>query len=360
LTADAATRILCGYYNPASEGTMSDSFTLTTYVPASPLQVYTAWLDGEQHSEMTGGRAHCEPVVGAAFDAWEGYIRGTNLELEPGRRILQSWRSTEFPDDAPDSRVELTLQPDANGTTILLRHWDIPPGQGSNYEKGWHEHYFSPMRQFFEKQTNTQVVSADRATPAPAAPEWERPVGEDDVDDWSSDSSSDAQDVGWEAPVVEEVDEPESAPEKPQPISLQAERPFLDAPTPKAEEKPKPKKKAARKKPAAKKAAKKPAKKKAASKMKPAKKKAAKKSTKKAAKKKPAKKVARKAAKKKPAKKAAKKPAKKKPAKKKATKKKAGAKKKPARKAAKKKTGKKPAKKSAKKPARKKASRKRR
>ncbi len=359
---------------------MSDSFTLTTYVPASPLQVYTAWLDGEQHSEMTGGRAHCEPVVGAAFDAWDGYIRGTNLELEPGRRILQSWRSSEFPDDAPDSRVELTLQPDADGTTILLRHWDIPPGQGGNYEKGWHEHYFSPMRQYFDKQTNTQVISADR--PAPAQQEWERPGGDDDVDDWSSDSSSDAHDVGWEAPVIEEVDEPEQpaqppAPEedeKPQPITLQAERPFLDAPQPKAQDEPapKPKKKAARKKPAAKKAAKKPAKKKAASKKKPAKKaakktakkKPAKKAAKKATKKKPAKK---KAAKKKPAKKAAKKGAKKKPAKKaakKTAKKKSATKKKPARKAAKKKAGKKAAKKggkkAAKKPARKKATRKRR
>jgi uncharacterized protein YndB with AHSA1/START domain len=295
---------------------MSDLFTLTTYVPASPLQVYAAWLDGEQHSEMTGGPAHCEPIVGAAFDAWDGYIRGTNLELEPGRRILQSWRTTEFPDDAPDSRIELTLVPEDTGTRITVRHWDIPPGQGGNYEKGWHEHYFSPMRQYFEKRGSGQTAADQPKS------DWERPAGDEEVDDWSSESESDSHEVGWEAPVIiEPEDEPAVvSPAPAQPITLQAERPFLEPPAESAPKKPAAKaapKKAAR-------PAKKASPKRAAKKKKPAKKAARKKTA--TAKKKAAKK---KAAKKKSAKKPAKKGGKK-AAKKKAPKKKASSRKKPA------------------------------
>ena len=250
---------------------MSESFTISAFIPATPLQVYAAWLDGDQHTEMTGGESHGEPVVGSAFDAWDGYIHGMNLELEPARRIVQSWRSAEFPDDAPDSRLELLLENEGDGTRVTLRHWDIPPGQAANYEKGWHEHYFTPMREYFIRRGLTRVMSADQAQPAgasvqPAKPEWERPDDKEEMDDWSSESE---QEVGWEAPQVEEpADEPADDPaEAPAPVTLQAERPFLEPPKP---AQPKPERKKAERKPVtagsskpARKPARKPVKKKA-------------------------------------------------------------------------------------------------
>ncbi len=292
---------------------MSESFTISAFIPATPLQVYAAWLDGDQHTEMTGGESHGEPVVGSAFDAWDGYIHGMNLELEPARRIVQSWRSAEFPDDAPDSRLELLLENEGDGTRVTLRHWDIPPGQAANYEKGWHEHYFTPMREYFIRRGLTRVMSADQAQPAgasvqPAKPEWERPDDKEEMDDWSSESE---QEVGWEAPQVEEpADEPADDPaEAPAPVTLQAERPFLEPPKP---AQPKPERKKAERKPVtagsskpARKPARKPVKKKAV-KARPAKGAA----KKKAAKARPAKGAAKKkAAKARPAKGAAKKKA---------------------------------------------------
>ena len=128
---------------------MSDEFTVSAFIPALPLAVYLAWLDGTKHSEMTGAEAHCEPAPGAAFDAWDGYIRGTNVELEPGRRIVQRWRTAEFPGDAPDSLVEIALAPEGNGTRLTLIHTNIPQGQGHLYQEGWQDHYFRPMQEYF-------------------------------------------------------------------------------------------------------------------------------------------------------------------------------------------------------------------
>jgi uncharacterized protein YndB with AHSA1/START domain len=72
-------------------------------IPASPAEIYNAWLDNIAHSEMTGGEAIMSDEVGAEVSAWDGYITGRILELVPGERIVQSWRTTEFDDEIEDS-----------------------------------------------------------------------------------------------------------------------------------------------------------------------------------------------------------------------------------------------------------------
>jgi len=88
---------------------MPDAFEISTVLTASAKQVYEAWLSSKEHGAMTGGAARIDPVVGGRFSAWDGYITGATLELEPYRRIVQSWRTIEFPADAPDSRLERGL-----------------------------------------------------------------------------------------------------------------------------------------------------------------------------------------------------------------------------------------------------------
>ena len=78
---------------------MPYTFTLTSILPASAQEIYDAWLDSLVHSEMTGGEATMSDEIGAEVSAWNGYISGRNLELVPGERIVQSWRTTEFTDE---------------------------------------------------------------------------------------------------------------------------------------------------------------------------------------------------------------------------------------------------------------------
>ena len=128
---------------------MSDSFEISDVIPATPKEVYEAWLDSSAHTKMTGGKAQASPVKGAKFSAWEEYIRGTNLELEPNHRIVQAWRTSEFPEGSTDSLLEVLLEEVDGGTKVTLRHSMIPEGQGSSYRQGWAEHYFEPMKRYF-------------------------------------------------------------------------------------------------------------------------------------------------------------------------------------------------------------------
>jgi activator of HSP90 ATPase len=74
---------------------------------------------------------------------------GKNLELEPPRRILQSWRTTEFPEGAPDSMLEILIEPDGDGSKLTLIHTEIPEGQSEDYKQGWKDYYFALMKAYF-------------------------------------------------------------------------------------------------------------------------------------------------------------------------------------------------------------------
>lgn len=128
---------------------MSDSFEISTILPASPKRIYEAWLNSDEHSAMTGGAAEVDPSIGGRHSAWDNYITGTTIELEPYRRIVQSWRTTEFLPDQPDSRLEIMLEEVDGGTQLTLKHSGIPEGQGPSYKSGWGENYFDPMREYF-------------------------------------------------------------------------------------------------------------------------------------------------------------------------------------------------------------------
>ena len=127
---------------------MPISFEVSAVIPASPPAIYRAWLDSQGHTEMTGSPAQVSSEVGAAFSAWDGYIHGINLELDPPRRILQAWRTAEFAESEPDSLLEVLLEPTGSGTRITLRHSNLP-AHGDQYREGWVESYFTPMKEHF-------------------------------------------------------------------------------------------------------------------------------------------------------------------------------------------------------------------
>jgi uncharacterized protein YndB with AHSA1/START domain len=128
---------------------MAFAFTLTATIPATPRQVYDAWLDSRAHGAMTGAKAKMSARLGARVSAWDGYISGRNLRLEPGRRIVQSWRTTEFAATDPDSEIEVRLVPAKTGTRLTLRHRNVPDGQTSYRDGGWRDFYFIPMKEYF-------------------------------------------------------------------------------------------------------------------------------------------------------------------------------------------------------------------
>lgn len=129
-------------------------FQLSALIPAPPQTVYDAWLSSDGHSAMTGAPARITAKDGATFMAWDGYITGRNLELEPGTRIVQSWRTANFSESEPDSIIEIEFKPITGGTYLFLKHKHLPP-HGTQYESGWVSHYFEPMQRYFTEEAGS-------------------------------------------------------------------------------------------------------------------------------------------------------------------------------------------------------------
>ena len=129
---------------------MAYDFEVSDVIPARVDMIYDAWLSSEGHSAMTGATATVDPDLGGKYEAWDGYISGTNLKLEPGRRIVQSWRTTEFTQSDEDSQIEVLLEPAEGSTKVIIRHTNVPDGQLSYENGGWQSNYFDPMKVYFE------------------------------------------------------------------------------------------------------------------------------------------------------------------------------------------------------------------
>ena len=131
---------------------MKNRFTISDIIPAHASDIYEAWLNSEGHTAMTGSAAQVDGKVGGKFTAWDGYIFGTTLDLTPDQRIVQAWRTSEFPDDAPDSQVEILLEEVEAGTKLTFIHSDLPEDQAESYRQGWNDFYYKPMKEYFGKR----------------------------------------------------------------------------------------------------------------------------------------------------------------------------------------------------------------
>jgi activator of HSP90 ATPase len=101
---------------------------------------------------MTRGReAICSDREGDKFSTWDGYITGTNVRLNKDKLIGQNWRTTEFANSEKDSELIIILNETTKGCELVLNHSNIPKLQ-PDYEHGWSDHYFTPMKEYFRSK----------------------------------------------------------------------------------------------------------------------------------------------------------------------------------------------------------------
>jgi len=121
------------------------------FIPATPGEVYDAFIDPKKHSKFTGSKATGDPKVGGRFTAWDGYITGKNLELEPGKRIVQEWTTTEWPEGQAPSKLELTFRKGKDGTELSMVQTGVPADQAADLAQGWIDWYWEPLKKYFKK-----------------------------------------------------------------------------------------------------------------------------------------------------------------------------------------------------------------
>jgi uncharacterized protein YndB with AHSA1/START domain len=163
-----------------AEPPATEAVLLSEIIPATRERIFAAWIDSDQHSAFTGDKAQIEPTVGGRHSSFDGYASGTIMSLEPFRRIVQTWRSTDFPQGSADSLLEITLEETVGGTLVTLLHSEIPTGQSDRCRDGWLRFYLEPLKRYFVGRVSNGVHAADEkalaASRAAGAPRSKRAV----------------------------------------------------------------------------------------------------------------------------------------------------------------------------------------
>ena len=120
-----------------------------TFENVSPKEVYDALMDSKKHSAFTGQKAVISKKQGGKYYAYDGYHGGVNLELIPGKKIVQSWHASNWP-EGHFGKATFNFSKSKNGTKLSFVHSGIPDFDFKGITNGWKEYYWEPMKEYFE------------------------------------------------------------------------------------------------------------------------------------------------------------------------------------------------------------------
>ena len=123
---------------------------------SSPASVYRAFLSSKEHAEFTGSKAKCSARVEGRFTAWDKYISGKNIKLVKDKMIVQEWKTSEWPEGYKPSILKISLKKEGDGTQLRMIQSRVPDSQVDQYDKGWYESYWEPLKQYFHTKAQSK------------------------------------------------------------------------------------------------------------------------------------------------------------------------------------------------------------
>ena len=118
-------------------------------INARPAAVYDVLTSSDKFAAMTGGRAaDISKDEGGKVSLFGGDIQARNVELSPGKRVVQAWRSGNWPEGVY-SIVRFELEADGGGTKLTFDQAGHPADATQMLEGGWHQMYWNPMNAMF-------------------------------------------------------------------------------------------------------------------------------------------------------------------------------------------------------------------
>ncbi|MEN9448766.1 MAG: hypothetical protein RJA25_2056 [Bacteroidota bacterium] len=117
-------------------------------IHTTPDMLYLALTNPTIIKLWSDDEAVMSTVVGSEFSLWEGNICGKNLEFEENKKIVQEWY---FGEQETPSIVTILLHEHKQGTSVELRHTNIPDETYEEMVEGWNGIYFGALQDFYEE-----------------------------------------------------------------------------------------------------------------------------------------------------------------------------------------------------------------
>jgi activator of HSP90 ATPase len=110
--------------------------------------LYDLYMNAKKHTAATGAPAKITSKEGTRFSAHGNYITGKNLRLVKDQLVVQTWRGSDWKKSDADSIFMIKLEQKGKNAVLHAVHAFVPDIHATHLNKGWHEHYWEPWKQF--------------------------------------------------------------------------------------------------------------------------------------------------------------------------------------------------------------------
>ena len=125
---------------------MMKDFKKYYLIEATPEEVYLALTNPITIQLWTNEEAVMSAEPGSEFSIMGDSISGKNIEFTENQKIVQEWY---FGEQEEKSIVTIKIHKHAEGSSVELRHINIPDEAFEDIVEGWNSAYFGSLQEYF-------------------------------------------------------------------------------------------------------------------------------------------------------------------------------------------------------------------
>lgn len=132
-----------------TKSTTSTGFDLQEkFLGCSTMDLFFCFVDVNRVRAYAGSDAKISSEKGGTFSLFGGSVTGENLEVEPGKKLIQKWRFNSWPKDVYSTVSMEFIQKDSK-VVLKLKQTGIPSDELEHTKEGWSVNYFHRIKGVF-------------------------------------------------------------------------------------------------------------------------------------------------------------------------------------------------------------------
>jgi activator of HSP90 ATPase len=129
---------------------MSRTVKQKATINAGPRAVYDVLMDSRKHARATNAPAKVSKKVGGVVKAGGDYITAVNVELKPGKRIVQAWRGKNWPKGTWSIATFELSGVGGKKTRLSFTQEGVPNRNYAAINEGWRAFYWDQLNAYFK------------------------------------------------------------------------------------------------------------------------------------------------------------------------------------------------------------------